>query len=173
MAALEGDAVAVGTQEASGLTDGEAGTDDPDFADLMEDYRHFDIAHLARSCAAGARLFAEVRVNGPELVDYDDVFSIEEASVMSDFVRANPDAPLLAMYKHLELVKRLAPTTPNAEDMLALTVFHATASAAIAYERALAAKAARPAPTPAGGWPGERSFKPQKPAFTPSGFSPR
>lgn len=135
----------------------------------VPDLPRFDAAALALSCAGLARYFA----GGAILVDLRGVmFSNEEAGIMVDFVRVNPDAPLLAMYKHLELVKRLRPATPSAEDLLALTVFHAAASAAIAYERGLAAEATTPRPA-AGGWPGERAFKPQEPAFTPSGFSPR
>lgn len=147
---------------------------DPGNSDLIA---RFDIAELARSCAAGGRLFAQVKTYGPpDLVEYDSLFTREEADIMVGFVRGNPDAPLLAMYKHLELVKRLPATIPNAEDMLALKLFHATASAALEFERERAAeaeaKAARQT-TNIGMWPGDRAFKPQAPAFSPTGFSPR
>ena len=85
----------------------------------------------------------------------------------------NPDAPVLAMYKHLEIAKRLQPTQPNAGDMLALSLFHAAVTCGLAFERAQAAETEQPEAPRTAVWPGDRAFKVQEPAFSPTGFSPR
>ncbi|RWN78063.1 MAG: hypothetical protein EOS02_09900 [Mesorhizobium sp.] len=130
-----------------------------------------DVAELARATAGGARLFA----NGGLAVDYEDVFSRDEAAIMADFVRDNPDAPVEAMFIHLGLKKRYPRTEPNTADLFVLSLFHAACRAAIKFEadQASAEAAAKAKPEPSGGWPGERALQPQKPALSPSGFSPR
>lgn len=131
----------------------------------------FDVAELARATAGGARLFA----SGGLAVDYRDIFDREEAAIMADFVRDNPDAPVPAMFIHLSLHKRYPRTEPNTADLFVLSLFHAACKAAIDFERQVAAEkaAAEFAAAPAGRWPGEQAMKPQPEAFAPSGFSPR
>jgi hypothetical protein len=129
----------------------------------------FDLTELARSVGFAGRVYAA----GGSHVDLDDAFTRSEAVIMADFVRANPDAPLMAMYKHLEIAQRLQPTTPNAEDMLVLSLFHAAVTCGLAFERAQAAEASEPEAPRTAVWPGDRSFKVQEPAFSPTGFSPR
>lgn len=93
---------------------------------------------------------------------------------MADFVRNNPEAPLLAMYNHLRLAKRYPETAMNSGDLLALTLFHAAVTAALAFERTRAAEKASSefATAPAESWPGEQAFKPQPGPFDPVGLSP-
>jgi hypothetical protein len=126
------------------------------------------IEELARGVGAAARLFANTWSGGEV-----DIFTKEEAGVMADFVRANPDAPVLAMFNHLTLTKRLARTSPNRDDEFVLTLFHAAVKAAHQLEADRAAEQAAKQPAPQGTWPGELGFKPQEPAFAPTGFSPR
>jgi hypothetical protein len=112
--------------------------------------------------------------NGGNAMTRGQEFRVGEAEIMADFVRENPEAPVLAMYKHLEIAKRLQPTLPNAEDMLVLSLFHAAVTYGVAYERVQAAEADAPeALTRTAVWPGDRAFRVQDPAFSPSGFSPR
>lgn len=105
----------------------------------------------------------------------DPIFSHAEAETMAAFVRDHPDAPLLAMWKQVELKHKLPATIPNNADMLALTVFHHACRAVLAYERAEAAdKADREARyIPAAVWPGEQSFQVQAGGFEATGFTPR
>jgi len=128
-----------------------------------------DIAELARGVAGAARFFADGAVGASGLFDR------EEAAIMADFVRTNPDAPVEAMFIHLGLQKRYPRTEPNTADRFVLGMFHAAASAAIKFEadRAAEEAAAQAKPAPAGTWPGEQALKPQEPAFSPTGFSPR
>lgn len=92
---------------------------------------------------------------------------------MVGFVRDNPEAPLLAMYNHLRLAKRYPETAMNSGDLLALTLFHAAVTAALAFERMQAERAAKEAAAaPAENWPGEQAFKPQPGPFDPVGLSP-
>ncbi|CDX54547.1 hypothetical protein MPL1032_190145 [Mesorhizobium plurifarium] len=168
------------TAQGAGLSDGQAGGGEPAVSgdpgqDLEDDHHRawsFDIAGLARAIAGGARLFAD----GGKVTEYQDVFSDEEAAIMADFVRDNPEAPAAAMFNHLTLKKRLPRTIPNRADEFVLSLFHAACLAAhkfeadqAAEEAARAAKAAPAAPQ----WPGEQAMKPSDPAFAPTGFSPR
>lgn len=145
---------------------GDHGGDDDDDGD-----RAFTVAELARAVAGGARVFA----SGGMAVDYEDVFSNEEAAIMAEFVRDNPDAPVPAMFIHLGLKKRYPRTEPNTADMFTLSLFHAACTAAFKFEAERAAEeaAAQAKPAPSGGWPGDRALQPQKPGFSPSGFTPR
>lgn len=126
---------------------------------------------LARRCARAAREFA----GG---VEPGQLFDRDEAAIMAAFVRANPDAPVLAMLNQLTLVKRYPRTVPNRADEFVLSLFHAACLGAHRFEAetamdeqyALDAEAAAKA---AGGWPGEQSYKPQDAGFAPTGFSPR
>ncbi len=103
------------------------------------------------------------------------IFSHHESETMAAFVRANPDAPLLAMWKQVELKHKLPATIPNNADMLALTVFHGVCQAVLAYEKAEAAdqaeREAREIPTAT--WHGEQSFQVQAGGFEATGFTPR
>lgn len=127
-----------------------------------------DIAELARGVAGAARFFADGAVGEAGLFDR------EEAAIMADFVRANPDAPVPAMFIHLGLQKRYPRTEPNRADEFVLSLFHAACKTAIQFEADQAAEAAaKEPPAPAGGWPGEQALKPSQPAFAPTGFSPR
>lgn len=143
-------------------------------ADIEADHAaswRFDVAGLARAIAGGARLFAD----GGMVTEYQDIFDLEEAAIMADFVRGNPDAPVEAMFIHLSLKKRYPRTEPNRADLFVLSLFHAACKAAIAFEADQAAEtaAAEAKPAPSGGWPGDRALQPSKPAMSPSGFSPR
>lgn len=143
-------------------------------ADIEEDYARtwrFDVAGLARAIAGGARLFAD----GGMVTEYQDVFDLEEAAIMADFVRDNPDAPLEAMFIHLGLKKRYPRTEPNRADMFVLSLFHAACKAAFKFEADQAAEEAASAaqPAPAGSWPGERAMQPSDPVFAPTGFTAR
>lgn len=93
---------------------------------------------------------------------------------MADFVRDNPEAPLLAMYKHLELTLRLAQTQPNNADMLALSLFRHACLAAFEYERCEAAEraAAEFNALPVVSWGGATALDPIQPALQPTGFRP-
>ncbi len=128
-----------------------------------------DIAELARGVAGAARFFADGAVGKAGLFDRD------EAAIMADFVRANPDAPVAAMYIHLGLQKRYPRTEPNTADLFVLSLFHAACKAAIQFEADQAAEEAAKAPpaAPAGGWPGEQALQPSQPAFAPTGFTAR
>ncbi|MER9622665.1 hypothetical protein NKI98_14700 [Mesorhizobium sp. M0222] len=128
-----------------------------------------DIAELARGVAGAARFFADGAVGAAGLFDR------EEAAIMADFVRGNPDAPVEAMFIHLGLQKRYPRTEPNRADLFVLSLFHAAASAAIKFEAERAAEeaAAQAKPEPSGRWPGERAMQPSDPVFAPTGFSPR
>ncbi|WP_156932464.1 hypothetical protein [Mesorhizobium sp. LNJC391B00] len=128
-----------------------------------------DIAELARGVAGAARFFADGAVGKPGLFDR------EEAAIMADFVRGNPDAPVEAMFIHLGLQKRYPRTEPNTADRFVLGLFHAAASAAIKFEAERAAEeaAAQAKPEPSGRWPGEGAMQPSDPVFAPTGFSPR
>ncbi|ESZ32712.1 hypothetical protein [Mesorhizobium sp. L2C066B000] len=139
-----------------------------------EDYERtwkFDVAGLARAIAGGARLFAD----GGMVTEYQDVFDLEEAAIMAEFVRDNPDAPLEAMFIHLGLKKRTPRTEPNRADLFVLSLFHAACKAAFKFEadQAAEAEAAKVKPEPSGRWPGERAMQPSDPVFAPTGFSPR
>lgn len=127
------------------------------------------IAELARVVGASARYFSS------DAWDGSDFFTSEEAAIMADFVRDNPDAPVEAMFIHLSLKKRYPRTEPNRADLFVLSLFHAACKAAIAFEADQAAEqaAAKTKPAPSGGWPGDRALQPSKPAMSPSGFSPR
>ncbi|MCZ8545060.1 hypothetical protein OOJ09_12775 [Mesorhizobium qingshengii] len=140
-------------------------------SDLNDTATVLSVAELARAVAGGARVFA----NGGMAVDFEHVFDSEEAAIMADFVRGNPEAPAEAMFIHLGLKKRYPRTEPNTADHFVLSLFHAACRAALKFEQQVAAEkaAAEFAAAPAGGWPGERALEPQKPAFSPSGFSPR
>jgi len=168
-------AAAQGAGDTDGQAErGEPAVQDDQGKDLAEDHARswrFDVAELARATAGGARLFA----NGGLAVDYENVFDREEATIMADFVRDNPDAPVEAMFIHLSLKKRYPRTEPNNADMLVLSLFHAACVAAFKFEQQAAAvkAAAEFAAAPAASWPGERAFEPEKPVFSPSGFSPR
>jgi hypothetical protein len=131
------------------------------------------LSDFARECSAIAALFASGEPIDIEAFGYDFPFTAEEAECMADFVRDNPQAPLLAMYKHLEISKRLQPAEPNAGDMLVLALFHAAVTHGVAFERAKAAEAEQPEAPRTAVWPGDRSFKVQDPAFSPTGFAPR
>mgnify|MGYP006927632696 CR=1 FL=1 len=131
------------------------------------------IAQLANEAASMANVYSS-----RDLIDIDGftrswAFDEEEAEIMVAFVCDNPEAPLLAMYNHLRLTKRYPETAVNNADMLALTLFHAAVTAALDFERKEAAEkaAAEFAATPAGGWPGERAFKPEPGPFDPVGLS--
>jgi hypothetical protein len=126
------------------------------------------IEELARGVGAAARLFANTSSGGEV-----DIFTKDEAAIMVDFVRANPDAPVLAMFNHLTLTKRLPRTSPNRDDEFVLTLFHAAVKAAHQLEADRAAEQAAKQPAPQGTWPGEQALKPAEPAFSPTGFSPR
>lgn len=128
-----------------------------------------DVAELARGVGAAARFFADGAVGEP------DIFEREEAAIMADFVRANPDAPVLAMFNQLTLVKRSPRTEPNLADVFVLSLFHAACLAAHKFEADQAAEEAARAEKPAAAppWPGEQAFKPQDAGFAPTGFSPR
>ncbi|WP_164762023.1 hypothetical protein, partial [Mesorhizobium sp. M7A.T.Ca.TU.009.02.1.1] len=128
-----------------------------------------DVAELARGVGAAARYFADGGGSEP------DIFAREEAAIMADFVRDNPDAPVEAMFIHLSLKKRYPRTEPNRADLFVLSLFHAACKAAIAFEADQAAEeaAAKTKPAPSGGWPGDRALQPSKPAMSPTGFSPR
>lgn len=128
-----------------------------------------DIAELARGVGAAARFFADGAVGEP------DMFDREEAAIMADFVRANPDAPVLAMFNQLTLVKRYDRTEPNLADVFVLTLFHAACTAAFKFHLAQEAEKAGMASrsSPASTWPGEQAFKPQEAGFAATGFSPR
>lgn len=164
----------VDTGKDSAPAAGAAGPAETETASLEEDYTaswKLDVAELARATAGGARLFA----NGGLAVDYEDVFSRDEAAIMTDFVRDNPDAPVTAMFIQLGLKKRYPTTEPNTADLFVLSLFHAACLAAFKFEAERSAEeaAAQAKPEPSGGWPGERALQPQKPALSPSGFSPR
>ncbi|RWF49964.1 MAG: hypothetical protein EOS50_30250 [Mesorhizobium sp.] len=136
-----------------------------------DDLDAFTVAELARAIAGGARVFA----SGGLAVDYEEVFSRDEAAIMADFVRDNPDAPVTAMFIHLGLKKRYPRTEPNTADLFVLSLFHSACLAAFKFEAERAAEeaAAQAKPAPSGGWPGERALIPEKPAMSPTGFSPR
>ncbi|RWI96082.1 hypothetical protein [Mesorhizobium sp.] len=123
---------------------------------------------LARRCARAAREFA----GG---VGAGQLFDREEAEIMADFVRDNPDAPVLAMFNHLTLKKRYPRTIPNRADEFMLSLFHAACLAAHRFEDDQAAEEAARAnkPAPAASWPGEKAMKPADPPFAATGFSPR
>lgn len=128
-----------------------------------------DIAELARGVAGAARFFADGAVGAPGLFDR------EEAAIMADFVRGNPDAPVEAMFIHLGLQKRYVRTEPNRADLFVLSLFHAACKAAFKFEadQTAEAEAAKVKPEPSGRWPGERAMQPSDPVFAPTGFSPR
>jgi hypothetical protein len=138
-------------------------------ADSLTFKSPLDIAELARGVAGAARFFADGAVGAPGLFDRD------EAAIMADFVRGNPDAPVAAMFIHLSLQKRYPRTEPNTADLFVLSLFHSACVAAIKFEADQAAEeAAKVPPAPAaGGWPGEQALQPSQPAFAPTGFSPR
>lgn len=138
--------------------------------ETLRELARFDIAQLARGCAVGGQAFAD----GAFDINSQHVFTREEAEIMVGFVRDNPEAPLLAMYNHLRLAKRYPETAMNSGDLLALTLFHAAVTAALAFERTRADEkaASEAAAAPADGWPGEQAFKPQPGPFDPVGLSP-
>ncbi|MCF6120526.1 hypothetical protein L2449_27255 [Mesorhizobium muleiense] len=148
-----------------------AGNGDEGESDLNDTATVLSVAELARAVAGGALVFA----NGGMAVDFEHVFDSEEAAIMADFVRDNPDAPVTAMLIHLGLKKRQPRTEPNTADMMVLSLFHSACVAAFKFEadRAAEEAAAKAKPEPSGGWPGERALQPQKPALSPSGFTPR
>lgn len=105
----------------------------------------------------------------------DPIFSHAEAETMAAFVRDHPDAPLLAMWKQVELKHKLPATIPNNADMLALTIFHNACQAVLAYEKA---EAADQAEREARGdqqtfWPGDQALQVQTGGFEATGFTPR
>lgn len=99
------------------------------------------------------------------------------ANLAAKFVRENPEAPVEAVAIHVHMAKHGRQSGPdlNHRERAAWTVFRATLVALDEAEKARAAEeaAAQAKPEPSGGWPGERALQPQKPAFSPSGFSPR
>lgn len=129
------------------------------------------IARFARELSSVAAVFAGRQPVAVEWFAWDDVFDAEEAELMADFVLENPDAPLLAMYKHLEIQKRLPATTPNNADMMALSVFRHACLAALEFLRAEQADLAKPVPQSAG-WPGEQALQVTHSPFEATGFTP-
>ena len=132
------------------------------------------IAHLARKVAAYAEVFGSRDPVDMQRMRWNHVFQQDEAEIMVDFVRDNPEAPLLAMYNHLRLTKRYPETVVNNADMLALKLFHAAVRAAQDFERIDAAEKAEAKMVAAvtAPWPGEQAFKPQPGPFDPVGLSP-
>ncbi|TIL53788.1 MAG: hypothetical protein E5Y83_05725 [Mesorhizobium sp.] len=158
-----------GTQNVDGDEVTEAANTPADEGDDLTFKSPLDVAELARGVGAAARFIANGGGGEP------DIFGRDEAAVMADFVRDNPDAPVEAMFIHLGLKKRYPRTEPNTADLFTLSLFHAACRAAIKFEadQAAAEAAAKAKPEPSGGWPGVRALQPQKPALSPSGFSPR
>lgn len=129
-------------------------------------HQQLTVGELARSIAACGYFYAKV--------DSAELFTQDEAAIMADFVRDNPDAPLLAMLKHLEITMRYPVVVPNHADMLSLSLFRHACLAAFEFERCQAADEKPPQYAYGGSrWPGEQALQVQDNAFSPSGFAAR
>lgn len=126
---------------------------------------------LALECTARAMLYAS-----REPIDIHGYFSawpltLEEAQVMVDFVRDNPEAPVDAMSIHLALTKRQPRVELSAVDRFALKLFHQAVTAAIAFDKEIEAiELGKLQPQPLGRYPGRQSFVPEPAPFAPTGF---
>lgn len=130
--------------------------------------RAFPTSGFAAAAAALVPYYLPDMTSGP-------IFSHPEAETMAAFVRDHPDAPLMAMWKQVELKHKQPATIPNNADMLALTIFHNVCQAVLAYEKA---EAADQAEREARGdqqtfWPGEQAFQVQTGGFEATGYTPR
>lgn len=144
------------------------GADDVDLDDVLTG---FGIADMARSAAATARLYA---AKG-QAVRFEDVFTVEDAQIMADFVRDNPEAPVDAMAIHLGLKKRAPRAELSPVDRFALKLFHQAVMAAIAFDKevkAIELEKIAHGTTMAGRYPGLRSFTREPAPFSPTGFRP-
>lgn len=163
---VAGGAAALGNAKA-GADRGRGAAEDDELAIAAE----FSVADMAGVCASAGRFFAT-----RDPYDSARTFSREEANIMAAFVRDNTEAPLLAMYKHLELTLHLPETIPNNGDMLALSLFRHACKAGFYFERLEAAEAGDLGrlidATPAASWGGATAMDPIKPALQPTGFSP-
>lgn len=129
------------------------------------------IAQLAREVSGLAELFASREPIDIEGFSWIRVFDADEAEIMAEFVIENPDAPLLAMYKHLEIQKGLPATIPSNADMMALSVFRHACLAALELQRCEQADQAKPVPQ-SSGWPGEQALQVTHSPFEATGFTP-
>ncbi|TDR35707.1 hypothetical protein [Aquamicrobium defluvii] len=129
------------------------------------------LAQLAREVSGMAATYASREPIDIEGFTWIRVFDAEESDIMANFVLENPDAPLLAMYKHLEIQKSLPATIPSNADMLALSVFRHACLAALEFMRCELAELAKPVPQ-SSGWPGEQALQVTHSPFEATGFTP-
>jgi len=149
----------------------DAGADADDAEGDQPDEMPMTIAQLAREVSGLAELFASREPIDIEGFSWIRVFDAEEAEIMADFVLENPRAPLLAMYKHLEIQKSLPATTPNNADMMALSLFRHACLAALEFQRCELAELLKPVPQ-SSGWPGEQALQVTHSPFEATGFTP-
>lgn len=141
--------------------------DEGEFAEV-EAVAPMSLAQFAREVSGMAATYASREPLDPAGFTWEYLFNAEEADIMADFVLENPDAPLLAMYKHLEIQKSLPATIPSNADMMALSVFRHACLAALEFMRC---ELAKPVPQ-SSGWPGEQALQVTHSPFEATGFTP-
>ena len=126
---------------------------------------------MARGVALGARVYATKLDNASAIHRMHESLTRDDAQIMADFVRANPEAPVDAMSIHLALTRRQPRGELSAVDRFALKLFHQAVTAAIAFDKEIEAiNLAKLQPQPIGHYPGRQSFVPEPAPFAPTGF---